>query len=143
MKNIAYILLAAFLLSCEKEDVISDNPSIKFLSITPTTAQEYTDDINIKIFYTDANGDLGENSPDAFNLFVKDNRNDIEYKFRIPELTPSGSDIAIEGNFNIIINGTGITNETSSQKVDYAIYVKDRAGNKSNTITTSKITIQQ
>ena len=51
--------------------------------------------------------------------------------------------IAIEGNFNITINGTGITSESSSQKVAYSIYVKDRAGNKSNIITTSEITIQE
>jgi len=118
-------------------------PVIDFESISPTTAQEYTDDIIITISYADADGDLGENNPDIHNLFVEDNRNEIEYKFRIPELAPSGSAIAIEGNFNITINGTGITDGTASQKVDYTIYVKDRAGNKSNTITTSKITIQE
>ena len=93
--------------------------------------------------YTDEDGNLGENNPDVHNLFVQDNRNDIEYKYRIPELSPSGSDISIEGTFNIKINGTGITDESSSQKVNYNIYVKDRVGNKSNTITTSSITIQQ
>ena len=86
---------------------------------------------------------MGENNPDVKNMFVKDNRNDIEYEYRIPELTPSGSNIAIQGNFDIIINGTGITNESSIQNVNYDIYVKDRAANKSNVITTSSITIQQ
>ena len=117
-------------------------PVIAFESISPSTAQEYTDDIIITISYADGDGDLGENNPDIYNLFVEDNRNGIQYKYRIPELTPSGSAIAIEGNFNITINGTGITDGTANQKVNYAIYVKDRAGNKSNTITTSSITIQ-
>ena len=143
MKNLIYILVVVLLFSCQKDEVISDTPIIDFISISPTTAQEYTNDIIITISYSDANGDLGENNPDIHNLFVKDNRNEIEYKFRIPELTPNGSAIAIEGNFNITINGTGITDGTASQKVNYAIYVKDRAGNKSNTITTSSITIQQ
>jgi len=143
MKKLTYIFFACILLSCEKEEAISDIPQIEFLTISPTTAKEYIDDIIITISYSDANGDLGENNPDVFNLFVTDKRNEIEYKFRIPELTPSGSDIAIEGNFNITINGTGITDESSSQKVDYSIYVKDRAGNKSNIITTSEITIQE
>ena len=118
-------------------------PVIDFESISPSTAQEYTDDIIITISYTDGDGDLGENNPDIKNLFVEDNRNGIEYQFRIPELTPSGNSITIEGHFNITINGTGITDESSSQKVDYSIYVKDRAGNKSNIITTSEITIQE
>jgi len=122
---------------------MSDTPIIDFISISPTTVQEYTDDIIITISYTDGDGDLGENNPDINNLFVEDNRNGIEYKFRIPELSPSGSTITIEGNFNIKINGSGITNSSTSQQVNYAIYVKDRAGNKSNIITTSSITIQK
>jgi len=143
MRATTYILIVTLLFSCEKDEVISDTPIIDFVSISPTTAQEYTDDIIITISYTDGDGDLGENNPDINNLFVEDNRNGIEYKFRIPELSPSGSTITIEGNFNITINGSGITDSTASQKVNYAIYVTDRAGNKSNIITTSSITIQQ
>jgi hypothetical protein len=143
MKKISFILVAILFFSCKKEEVVSDIPSIEFKLIAPTTAQEYTDDIIITISYTDENGDLGENNPDVFNLFVKDSRNDIEYKFRIPELSPNGNDITIQGNFNITINGSGITDESSSQQVNYSIYVKDRAGNNSDTITTSSITIQQ
>ena len=123
--------------------MISDTPIIDFVSISPTTAQEYTDDIIITISYTDGDGDLGENNPDIYNLLVEDNRNNIIYHFRIPELSPNGSTITIEGNFNITINGTGITNSSSSQSINYDIYVKDRAGNTSNKVTTSSITIQQ
>ena len=131
------------LLSCTKDDTFDAVPTIEFKSINPPIAQEYIDDINIIITYTDGDGDLGENNPDVYNLFVLDNRNGIEYKFRIPELSPNGNDISITGNFNIIIDGSGITDESSSQQVNYAIYVTDRARNKSNTITTSSITIQQ
>ena len=134
----------------KKENFISDIPEIEFISIAPTIIQEFSDEITITIYYFDANGDLGENNPDVKNMFIKDNRNEIEYEYRIPELTPIGSNIAIQGNFDIKISGTGITDSSSSfpviahsQKVNYNIYVKDRAGNKSNTITTSSITIQQ
>ena len=137
------ILILIVLFSCKKEEVISDTPIIDFVSISPTTAQEYTDDIIITISYTDGDGDLGENNPDIYNLFAEDNRNNIIYYFRIPELSPSVSTITIEGNFNITINGTGITDGTASQKVNYDIYIKDRAGNTSNKVTTSSITIQQ
>ena len=143
MRNLLYILLLIFLFSCKKENPISDIPEIEFISISPTIVQEFSDEIIITISYFDANGDLGENNPDVKNMFIKDNRNEIEYEYRIPELTPIGSNIAIQGNFDIKISGTGITDESSSQKVDYDLYVKDRAANKSNTITTSSITIQQ
>ena len=131
------------LFSCTKDETLSVVPAIEFQNINPLIAQEYIDDIIITISYTDEDGDLGENSPDINNLFVEDSRNGIVYHYRIPQLAPNGNEIAIEGNFNIKINGTGITNSSNSQQVNYAIYVKDRAGNKSNTITTSNITIQQ
>ena len=143
MKNIIYLFAIVLLFSCEKEQVISDTPIIEFKSILPTTAQEYTDDIIIAISYSDIDGDLGQNDPDIHNLFVEDNRNGIVYQFRIPHLAPDNNSIAIEGDFNITINGSGITDESFSQQVNYAIYVNDRAGNKSNIITTSNITIHQ
>ena len=143
MKTIIYLFAIVFLLSCEKGQVISDTPIIEFKSISPTNVQEYSDDIIITISYSDGNGDLGENNPDIYNLFVEDNRNSIVYQFRIPHLAPDNNSIAIEGDFNILINGSGITDESSSQQVNYSIYVKDRVENKSNTITTSFITIQE
>jgi len=143
MKNIIHLFVIVLLFSCEKEQVISDTPIIEFKSISPTTVQEYSDDIIITISYSDGNGDLGENNPDIHNLFVEDNRNSIVYQFRIPQLAPDNNSIAIEGDFSIKINGSGITNSSTSQQVNYDIYVKDRAGNKSNTITTSSIIIQQ
>ena len=143
MKNVIYLCAIVLLFSCEKEQVISDTPIIEFKSISPATVQEYSDDIIIIIFYSDGDGDLGENNPDIHNLFIEDNRNGIVYQFRIPHLAPDNNSIAIEGDFNITINGSGITDESSSQQVNYSIYVKDRVGNKSNTITTSNITIHQ
>ena len=143
MRGLTYILILLLLFACKKDDALSVVPTIEFQSISPLTAQEYIDDINITIFYTDEDGDLGENSPDIDNLFVEDSRNGIVYHYRIPQLAPNENEISIQGNFNIKINGTGITDESSNQQVNYAIYVSDRAGNKSNTITTSNITIQQ
>lgn len=143
MRKLLYIILLIFLFSCKKENPISEIPEIGFISISPAIVQEFSDEIIITISYFDANGDLGENNPDVKNMFIKDNRNEIRYEYRISELAPNGNNIAIQGNFNVKITGTGITDESSSQNVDYDIYVKDRAANKSNTITTSSITIQQ
>jgi len=143
MRSLTYILIVLLLFACKKDETLSVVPTIEFQSISPSIAQEYIDDIIITISYADEDGDLGENSPDIDNLFVEDSRNGIVYHYRIPQLAPNGNEISIEGNFNIKINGTGITDESSSQQVNYNIYVKDRAGNKSNTITTSSITIQQ
>ena len=143
MRALTYILIVLLLFSCKKDDVLNVAPTVKFQSISPLTAQEYIDDIIITISYADEDGDLGENAPDIDNLFVEDSRNGIVYHFRIPQLAPNENEISIEGNFNIKINGSGITNSSTSQQVNYDIYVKDRAGNRSNTIATSSIVIQQ
>ena len=136
-------MFSIFFFSCEKESLINSVPQIEFISISPDIAQEYSDEITISIKYTDEDGDLGENSPDINNLFMKDNRNTIEYEYRIPQLTPNENEISITGIFNIIIDGTGITNGSASEKVSYEVYVVDRSNNKSNSIITSEITIQQ
>ena len=142
MKNIFYILLILFF-ACEKEGLVSANPEIEFVSISPTTVQEFSEEINITISYLDANGDLGENNPDVKNMFVKDLRNGIEYEYRIPQLSPDNSEIQITGNLEIIINGTGIVGGGISEKVSFEVYVVDREGNQSNVIETDEITINQ
>ena len=142
MKNIFYILLILFF-ACEKEGIVSAFPEIEFVSISPTTVQEFSEEINITISYLDANGDLGENNPDVKNMFVKDLRNGIEYEYRIPQLSPDNSEIQIAGNLEIIINGTGIVGGGISEKVSFEVYVVDREGNKSNVIETDEITINQ
>jgi len=144
-KRLNILIGSLFLLiatSCNKDpEVISSTPSISFVQITPLTAKEFVDDIVIKISYLDGDGDLGENNPDVNNLFVSDTRNNVTYKYRIPELTPAGSTIAIKGNFNIIINGTSLINGGNTESVTYNIYVIDRAGNKSETIITEPIQV--
>ena len=129
--------------ACEKEGIVSAFPEIEFVSISPTTVQEFSEEINITISYLDANGDLGENNPDVKNMFVKDLRNGIEYEYRIPQLSPDNSEIQIAGNLEIIINGTGIVGGGISEKVSFEVYVVDREGNQSNVIETDEITINQ
>ena len=138
------VVLITGLISCKKDEVlISNTPEIKFASVTPTSYPQYSGDITFTIFYKDGDGDMGEDTPDAKNLFLTDSRNNVTYKYRVQQLAPSGSSIAIEGNLNIVLSGTGITDASTSQIVTYSIYVTDRAGNKSNTVTSDAITITQ
>lgn len=145
-RKIIYLLLIAFSISffgCKKEEVIADVPSIKFVSISPNPAVKYQDEIKITIEYTDGNGDLGENTPDVKNLFVTDNRNNVTYEFRIPQLAPDTiNEIIIKGNqvINLPPQGFVDDNQTSETAV-YSIYVVDRAGNQSNILQTESLTI--
>ena len=81
------------------------------------------------------------NDPNVANLFITDSRNSVTYNYRISQLAPDGSSIHIKGNLNAVIKSTAITDNSSSQSVTYSLYLKDRAGNQSNTITTTAITV--
>lgn len=129
--------------SCHKDEAIySDTPTLELVSVSAGSVQE-GDPLTFRIKYTDGDGDLGENNADARNLFLIDNRVNVTYEYRISQLAPSGSSIIIRGHLDVRLNSTTITNGSSSQGVRYSIYVRDRAGNQSNTVTSGEITIHQ
>lgn len=138
---IAYCLLSLSFSSCKKKEKPTNTPVIAFVSISPSSVVEYANSITIAFSYDDLDGDLGQNDPNVTNLFVTDSRNNVTYEYRISQLAPTGSTIHIKGNLNTVIKNTAITDGSSSQSVTYSVYLKDRAGNTSNTITTSAITV--
>jgi len=139
----AFIIISCLIfgLSCKKKEETSLIPSIEFIDISPKNAIELQDEIIISIKYKDENGDLGENDNEVKNLFVLDNRNGVEYSFRVQQLAPSGSEISIEGNLTINIKTMVITDDSDEQEATFSVYLYDRAKNKSNTISTTPITI--
>ena len=144
----ANILILAVVLvcfsGCKKEEPISKVPSIKFASISPNPAVKYQDEIKVTIEYTDGDGDLGENTADSKNAFITDSRNNVIYEFRIQQLAPDNANIIINGQltFNLAPQGFLDDNNTT-ESTTYSIYIKDRAGNSSNTVQTSSLTINK
>ena len=143
MKKLTYIFTVLFFNGCISEEPISEVPYLEFISVNPQQVEAFKDNLIFTVFYQDGNGDLGENSPDIKNLFLKDNRNDIVYEFRLEQLAPDDANISIQGKLNIELSGTGITDGSAEQSATFDIYVVDRAGNNSNTITSSNIIISQ
>jgi len=145
MKNILFIACISLLaFGCEDDKIEYDStPEIGIISVSPVVVNEFQDDITVVISYTDGDGDLGENDPTINNLFVIDNRINITQSFRIPQLSPNGSNIAIQGQLDVVIPGTGITDGSTQQQATFTIFVKDRAGNESNRVTTQAITIKK
>ena len=70
-----------------------------------------------------------------------DNRIAVTEEFRIRDLAPEGAVIPVTGNLRVVLRSTGITDNSSSQTVNYTIFVRDRAGNESNRFTTPDITV--
>ncbi len=144
IRNLVLVFLVSVaLVACKKADEIGPIPEIEFVSVTPGNVQEYADSLVVTIKYRDGDGDLGENTSGAENFFLADSRNNVIYKFRIPQLAPDNSSIIIEGNLNVTLANTAIIDGSNSQTFTYSIYVKDRAGNQSNTVVTSPVTVTQ
>lgn len=105
---------------------------------------EFQDSLVFNIKYRDNDGDLGENNPNVKNLFITDNRIGIVYDYRIQQLAPTGSAIAIEGTLQVVLNSVARTDTSLAQEsATFSVYVKDRAGNKSNVVTSGAITIKE
>jgi len=140
-----YLLIALSFQSCKKDKEITygDAPEIAFVSISPQSVMELQDSITIVISYVDGDGDLGENNANINNLFVTDTRINITYPFRVQQLGPDNPDITIKGKINIVLKNTGITDGSAQQSVTYALFIKDRAGHQSNTITTGAIMVHK
>ncbi len=137
-----FILLFLFVTSCKKDEkTYSDTPVITFVSASATSVKEYSEPVTLIIEYLDGNGDLGENNPDKHNLFVVDNRINVTYKYRIPQLSPTGNDIAIRGKLNVKLNNLAITDNSMQQSVVFSIYVMDRSGNISNTVMSTPVVV--
>lgn len=145
MRNFLIVaLLGLTLLGCKKDDEgFSDTPSIEFLSITPSAVTEFEEEVVITIKYQDGNGDLGENDPDVKNLFVTDSRNNVEYSFRVQQLAPSDANIIIEGELDVKLTTLSVVGSGSSESATFSVYIIDRAGNKSNVVTTSAVTVSK
>lgn len=133
--------LMGMLSACTKTTDISEVPEISFESVVPNVAVAYQDSLYFTISYRDGNGDLGENNTDNNNLFIEDSRNQVVYGFRIPQLAPNDANIAIQGNLNVTLPNTAVINGGTSESVSYAIWVVDRAGNQSNRVNSSTVTV--
>ena len=136
-------MILMLLVSCSKEtEEISTTPEITFETISPGTVKEFADSVVIQLTYTDGDGDLGENGSGIENAFITDSRNNLMYTFRIRQLAPDNANVIIRGKLNIVVPAVALVNTTStSETATFEVYIKDRAGHQSNTITTSSVTV--
>jgi hypothetical protein len=143
--KIVLFAIVVLFAACKKDEdtKMSNIPALEFVSVTPANATEFVDSLVFTVHYKDGNGDLGENNPDVKNLFLIDNRIGITHEYRISQLAPSGSSIATEGDLNVVLQNIVITDSSAQQNATFSIYVKDRAGNVSNTVTSGTIVVTQ
>lgn len=150
MKKFSWVILFALAFTaCEKEvepgdplPEISHVPEISFGTIATTYNQ--FDDIVLKINYIDGDGDLGFENADTPVVFIVDTRDDIELNYHVPPLSPIGVDISIQGELQIVVENIILLDQNNtSETLTFTARIVDRAGNFSNVVTTSQITVNQ
>jgi hypothetical protein len=101
----------------------------------PDSDQTSADDLKMKYLYKDQNGmfvpvDSSFGTPQFDTLF---------YGYRVPYLTPDGQYKALDGEIKVKLRTPPIFGP--HDVVKFEITLKDRAGNKSNMVTTNEITV--
>jgi hypothetical protein len=126
---------------CKKEVPIDPVPFLKIEEVSPTTTIQFQENIDVLLTYQDQDGDLGFQNPDSFALEVLDSRLTIPDYYHVQPVAPPDQELSVRGTITLEINSPFILGNGTQEVVSYAIRIKDRAGNWSNTVVTPDITV--
>ncbi|MCC6540758.1 MAG: hypothetical protein IT225_00910 [Flavobacteriales bacterium] len=152
------LLLVAVLLSgCLKSEEFPDTPAIAFKSFT-----FFGDSASLVVSFTDGDGDVGLDAADIappfdtssvyyYNLFLRYSEkvnnvwHNVQFQdsifYRIPRITPTGQNKALEGEIAVAIDPFPLFITGNSDTVRYSIEMVDRALNRSNRVFTNEIIV--
>ena len=147
-------ILCTGIYSCINSPDYSDTPEIEFVSLSNLQMSQRplnSDTTVVTLTFKDGDGDIGfSTGTPGENIFVIDNRTGEFYdRFRIPAIPEQGANNGVSGTINMVLLNTCCifppqdsipACESPSQYPDndltFTIYMKDRAGNKSNEVQT-------
>src|SRR5690606_25893980 len=149
--NYMTLALMMLLFSCSKENKMSKIPSIEYIGMSPFSVRANDPDqsLNIGFSFQDGAADLGNYpNPDQMDIYIKDLRNDSVFTFYFPDLDPeylddkkgvSGQSVVYMPVYNLSLRGdsTHLMSDTTA----FELYILDKAGNKSNVITTDSLVL--
>ncbi len=142
--------------SCSSDPGFGNKPDLEFFGISPKVVKAIADSIIIKVEFTDGDGDLGNATNANNDLVVLDNRykdsnNPITLaaatlSYSLPNLTPDTKNPAIQGLITIEVIGTAVRRDSRGielpvDSTTFDVFVIDRLGNVSDTVTTDMIRI--
>jgi len=151
-------LSIALLMSCDVGSGFNEVPAIEFLSLSKDSMRQgrlLEDSLTLAFNFRDGDGDLG--SQVTSNISLIDSRTDQPFgNFVVPVLPPSGSSGGIEGTiflklysqccvFPVIdfdtIPACSVDDRYPFNELTLSIQLTDNAGNMSNEISSSPITL--
>lgn len=155
MRYFLFLSILVYFLACSSAPDFDDVPKIEFVSVSKSEMMQcpvgLCDSIFITLNFEDGDGDVGEDQ--VIDLNVIDNRSGDTYENKsIPMLPEQGASNGISGQITFKLFSSccifpdGIPSCESPEdyptnELSLSIYMTDRAGNESNTITTSVVTL--
>ncbi len=145
-----------FWMACSRPDPIFPiEPRIEFRAMYPDSVKEPIDftqlteenRLYITLYFQDGDGDLGSSEPDSgdANFFLIDTRpnaNPETLFYTLPDLSSDALKPSIQGEITVEVAGLLRTDPfVPAETTSFFIYIKDRAGNRSNVVRTPTITI--
>ena len=146
--------------SCIQPPDLPDEPVITFTGMSRNFMDQGAlnqDSIVVFFDFTDGDGDIGfkpsDRRLDNFDMIIIDKRTDnVQDRFFLPHVPPKGAGNGIVGSARVVVFGTCCIYDDGSascepnenqltDSVEFEIYIRDRAGNESNRITTPTITL--
>ncbi len=142
---ILFAILTLSILSCNKKHKYSNIPKLTFKNLSEDVVTAGLDrTIYINFNFEDGDGNIGFGTP---NLFLKDSRDTVWAPFVIPDIpskfTPeNGLKGVIQLKYNaayLLLRNDSL--HVNSDTLTWDIYMKDEAGNVSNTITSTPLVL--
>jgi len=151
MKNIVLLstLIMFGIAACVQPPNYSVEPEIEFVSVSKSEVLQAIDTFRINFSYTDGDGDIGGTSGNN-NVIITDSRTGFEETFNVPDIPQQGVSNGISGEISLLVfascclNSNPIclpTPNANPEEITYTIRMFDKAGNISNTIQTSPISL--
>jgi hypothetical protein len=144
MKRVFYLIMGiAFLFVACKKDDNPEAPILGLVSISTTDVQSFNNDVVVQLSYEDFQGDLGYTDADIPTLYVQDTRLSEPDGYPVFPVTPDMQELHVKGTFTVHLNSLFIMGSDTLETTTLQFTIKDRAGNSSNTVTSTPIQIHQ
>lgn len=134
------------LLAC-KESVVPEAPELSLVSVNPTTVTAHAQPVEVVLHYRDAQGDIGEADADAYSLWMRDARLTADDGFHLPPMTPADPnggylELDISGDLVVQVPPLFLLEAGPFETTTLTFFLEDRAGNRSPSVVTGTLTIQ-
>lgn len=143
------ILALSLVTSCKKVKNNNKKPVITYLGLDSNTVVSGSSEDTVYVHFqvTDGDGDIAHGQSEH-DIYMTDSRTGQKLEFFYPEI-PEGTINTDEGvNATVTVKIVAALfletrlDHPNGDTLTYDLYVKDRASNQSNTVTTSKIYIK-